>query len=543
MMKTVFAIIALVAVAGGVYFLTGDPSIRRENKTPSPASAGGAFPQDVIGLPEAKPTEEIALEEGGVYDLEIFPVKKKIGDAWVRMLSYNGSVPGPVFRAQEGVSVTIRLKNSGDLETTLHSHGLRLENLFDGVPGVTQEPIRVNDTFEYRLKFPDPGMYWYHPHVRTDYGLETGLYGTYIVDPNESEYWSPANREIPLTLDDIAIGKDGRLVSFDRNETDHTLMGRFGDTMFTNGETDYRFEAKRGEVIRLYLVNTANVRPFNFSIPGARMKLVGADIGRYAREKFVENVVLAPGERRVVEVYFEKAGTLPIEHKTPKKTYRLGEVLVSDEPTVTSLAGEFFTLRENTSVAAEMKPLLDAYLSAVPDKELRLSMTMGERMGTQMSPKGMHEMGGGMMMEDAMMGMGDDGDTIEWEDTMNAMNQGSTTKTLTWKLVDVKTGKENMKIDDWRFKKGDRVKVRAFNDPGSMHPMQHPIHFHGQRFLVLSINGVRNDNPVWQDTTLLAKGDTADILVEMTNPGEWMVHCHIVEHAESGMMMVFRVEE
>lgn len=543
MMKIGIVIALLAVVAGGAYVLTNNPDIRGGKPISSVVPASETFPQDVSDLPEAKPTEEVFLKGGEVYDLEIVPVKKKIGDTWVRMLSYNGSVPGPVLRAPEGADVTIRLKNGGDLETTLHSHGLRLENLFDGVPGVTQEPIKVGDTFEYRLKFPDPGMYWYHPHVRTDYGLEIGLYGTYIVDPKDTGYWSPVNRELSVTLDDIALGRNGRPLPFDRDEPDHTLMGRFGNTMFVNGETKYRLEAKRGEVIRLYLVNTANVRPFDFSIPGAKMKLVGADLGRYAREKFVESVFIAPGERRIVEVYFEKSGTLPIEHRTPEKTYRLGEVSVSDDPIAVSFADAFSVLRQNPSVVAEMNPLLDAYLSREPDKELRLSMAMGEQMGMQMSPHGMHEMGGGMMMENSMMGMGDDDDTIEWEDTMREMNEGSTTKTLTWKFIDGKTGKENMNIDDWKFKKGDRVKIRIVNDTDSMHPMQHPIHFHGQRFLVLSTNGVRNDNPVWQDTLLLPKGDTADIVVDMTSSGDWAAHCHIVEHAEAGMMMVFRVEE
>lgn len=540
MMKIIVAIVIFAAIAGGVYVLTGGPSVRHGGPASSAVPATGVFPQDVSDLPEAKPTPEITLQDGETYDVGIFPVKKKIGDTWVRMLSYNGSVPGPVFRVKEGAEATIRLKNDGDLETTLHSHGLRLENLFDGVPGVTQEPIKVGDTFEYRLKFSDPGMYWYHPHVRTDYGLEAGLYGTYIVDPTDAGYWPKANRELSLTLDDIALGKDGRPLSFDRGETDHTLMGRFGDTMFVNGETDYRFAAAPGEVVRLYLVNTANVRPFDFTIPGAKMKLVGADLGRYARETFVESVMLSPGERRVVDVLFGMPGEFPIEHRTPEKRYALGSVSVSGSPIAVSYAEEFAALRENRAVAEEMNPLFGEYLSKAPDKKLDLTLAMGGMMG---APSGMHRMSGGGMMEDAMMGMGDDGETIEWEDEMAAMNTGSTTKTLTWKLRDAATGKENMRIDDWKFKVGDKVKIRIFNDSSSMHPMQHPIHFHGQRFVVLSTNGVRNADPVWQDTTLLPKGETVDILLELTNPGEWMAHCHIVEHAEAGMMMTFSVEK
>ncbi len=129
---------------------------------------------------------------------------------------------------------------------------------------------------------------------------------------------------------------------------------------------------------------------------------------------------------------------------------------------------------------------------------------------------------------------------IEWEDEMGMMNSNSNSEMVTWKLVDEDTGKENMDID-WKFQKGDVIKLRIFNDPESMHPMQHPIHLHGQRFLVLDTNGERNTNLVWKDTTLVQTGDTVDILVEMSNPGKWMLHCHIAEHLEADMMLGFEV--
>jgi len=117
----------------------------------------------------------------------------------------------------------------------------------------------------------------------------------------------------------------------------------------------------------------------------------------------------------------------------------------------------------------------------------------------------------------------------------------STTDSVKWKLTDTDTKKENMDIA-WKFKKGDMVKIKVFNDPKSMHPMQHPLHIHGQRFVVLTTNGVPSDNLAWKDTTLIQTGDTVELLVEMTNPGKWMFHCHIPEHMESGMMGTFEVE-
>ena len=125
---------------------------------------------------------------------------------------------------------------------------------------------------------------------------------------------------------------------------------------------------------------------------------------------------------------------------------------------------------------------------------------------------------------------------------MSMMNAMSTTDSVKWKIVDDETKKENDEID-WQFKVGEQVKIKIFNDPKSMHPMQHPIHLHGQRFLVLSTDGVRNSNLVWKDTALVPKGATVEILVDMQNPGKWMAHCHISEHLAGDMMFPFEVKE
>jgi FtsP/CotA-like multicopper oxidase with cupredoxin domain len=130
---------------------------------------------------------------------------------------------------------------------------------------------------------------------------------------------------------------------------------------------------------------------------------------------------------------------------------------------------------------------------------------------------------------------------MEWNDAMPMMNYLSTGANVRWFVRDTGSGRENMDIDDWRFTAGDVVKLRFSNQPTSLHPMHHPIHLHGQRFLVLERDGVRNTNFVWKDTAVIPLGSTVDLLVEMSNPGDWMLHCHIAEHLETGMKMVFRV--
>ena len=135
-------------------------------------------------------------------------------------------------------------------------------------------------------------MYWYHPHVREDYGQELGLYGNILVVPDDVDYWAPVNRETLLTLDDILV-EDGKVAPFSRSETTHTAMGRFGNILLVAGEPELALNVRLGEVVRFYLTNTANTRVFSVGLEQARMKLVGADSGRYEHEQRVERVLLA----------------------------------------------------------------------------------------------------------------------------------------------------------------------------------------------------------------------------------------------------------
>ena len=214
------------------------------------------LPTDTDGLVEAVGSEVIDLSDGDEVELRIAPVSKRIGDATVRMLAYNGSIPGPRLRVREGSELVVNVANEADLEATVHWHGLRLDNRYDGTHE-TQDPIPVGGTFTYRIEFPDPGIYWYHPHIREDYGQEMGLYGNILVVPADPEYWTPAHREVLLTLDDVLI-EDGKIAPFGREETTYAAMGRFGNVMLVGGETELSLSAQLGEVVRFYLTKTAN---------------------------------------------------------------------------------------------------------------------------------------------------------------------------------------------------------------------------------------------------------------------------------------------
>jgi FtsP/CotA-like multicopper oxidase with cupredoxin domain len=565
------------------------------------------FATGTAGLPVCAPSSVVELRDGDSYDLHIAPVANQIGDAHVRMLGFNGSVPGPTLHVAQGSEISVRVLNDGDHETTVHWHGLRVDNAYDGVPHETQDPIAVGCEFTYRLRFPDDGVFWYHPHVREDYGLEMGLYGNIIVDPNTEQAWPSVNREAIVTLDDILI-EHGRIASFRVSGPTHTAMGRFGNVMLTGGTTDLTVDSQVGEVVRFFLTNTANTRIFNVSIPGVRMKLVGGDNGRYEREEWVDAVLLAPSERAVVDLEFRDSGTFPIEHRTPTRTYRLGSVVVGDEPVDSSLLDEFETLHGNPGLRSE-RARLDDERRRPADKTLVFTASMpilySEHTGsassyacpmhpevisaepgtcltcgmkliavdtattyvcpmhaeiTSAEPGTCPKCGMKLIAADTVTppAQGNDhhsidedqtdphehdtGDGLEWEDLMPDINAHTDATNMIWKLVDAETGAENTDID-WSFTVGDRVKIRLLNTMDSDHPMHHPFHVHGAgRFLVLERDGQPTDNLVWKDSVLVRAGETVDILLELTEPGFWMAHCHIAEHNQDGMMFSFQVE-
>ena len=533
------SLIATIVITSAIILILG--IVIYNNRDPEISPASGTFSADIMGLTEAKTSETVELKNGDTYDLTASIVKKKVGNSEVKMLAYNGMIPGPFINVDQGAEVTLNFTNNTDVDTTIHSHGVRLENKFDGVPDVTQKEVKPGESFTYKIKFPDEGVYWYHPHIREDYAQELGLYGNYLVVPNDPNYWSPVNREVALFVDDILM-ENGKIATFSKTSADRTLMGRFGNTMLVNGETNYSLQANAGEVIRFYITNSANTRTFNISIPGAKMKLVGADGGKYERETWSGGVLLSPSERAIVEVLFTNAGSYTLQHKTPEKTYTLGTISVVNEKIGTSFEKEFAILRSNKDIQSEIDAFRSSF-SKPADKRLKLTIDMGMQMqGMMQNNTGGHNMnmmGNGEMMSNSQMVAS--GDPIEWEENNAAMNTMSNPEMMKWVIEDVDTDKKNMDID-WKFKVGDKVKIKITNDPNSMHPMQHPIHFHGQQFLVLEKNGVKETNLAWKDTVLVPSGQTIDILLYPTNPGTWMAHCHIAEHLEAGMMMEFKVE-
>jgi FtsP/CotA-like multicopper oxidase with cupredoxin domain len=524
---TLAILIALLAVSGvaGYYFVRN-------------RALAATFTTSVSGLPEAKNTETVSLKDGQTYELKATPVKRSIDGKEVRLLGYNGMVPGPTIQVPQGASIKLKLTNQLDVATTLHPHGVNGDNKSDGLPGITQSQIEQGQTFTQTIRFPDKGVYWYHPHIREDYTQASGLYGNFIVKPKSGADWPVVSREQTLVLSDIALNDSG-ILPFNKTKADHTLMGRFGTVQLVNGKDNYKDTVKTGDVVRYYVTNTASTRVFRLAIANAKLKLAGADNGQYEQEKFVDSVTLGPAERAIVDVYYPKEGSYTIQNATPNQTYILGTVNATPgTPTHPEVADVFAVAQSHPDVTASITPYLNR-LSSATKKRLAIKLDMDMSL--------MHE-SGGMSMNGSMMDMGGmnmssgeaTNDGIEWTDTMEAMNAKSNTNSVKWQLQDLDTGKTDF---NWTFKKGELVNLTVSNSATVMHPMQHPIHIHGQRFLVVAIDGVPQTNLVWKDTVLIPAGKTYTLAVVMDNPGKWMIHCHIPEHLESGMMGTFTVSK
>jgi FtsP/CotA-like multicopper oxidase with cupredoxin domain len=535
--------------------------------------SSATFSTDPSGLEESRRSEIVELADGDAFELRIAPVAKTLGGDRVRMLSYNGSIPGPTLRVRQGSEIAVHVHNDADVDATVHWHGLRLDNQYDGVPHETQDPIATGGRFTYRLRFPDAGLYWYHPHIREDYALDMGLYGSIIVDPADDDHWPAVNREHVVTLDDVLV-EDHQITPFGLDGPTHVAMGRFGNVMLTGGETTLDLHANAGEVVRFYFTNTANTRLFNIAVPGGRMKLVGGDSGRYEHETFVDEVLLSPSERAIVDVLFEQCGVFDLEHRTPGHTYVLGTMAVGDDLVDGAPAAAFAALRTDTELSAE-RHRIATDRDRAPDKTLAFESVMPLLYGDPsvsahewtcpMHPEVSNPEPGtcpscGMKLIPAEPGAAraqdhghtlahghgphdghahDAADGLEWEDLMPEINRASDSSNMFWTLVDRDTGKENAEID-WVFQVGDRVKIRLENGMEQDHPMHHPFHVHGAgRFLVLARDGEPDENLVWKDTVLVRAGETVDILLDVSNAGRWMAHCHIAEHNQSGMMFSF----
>jgi FtsP/CotA-like multicopper oxidase with cupredoxin domain len=414
--------------------------------------------------------------------------------------AYNGTVPGPAIRARQGERLRIYVENRLAEETTVHWHGLRVPNAMDGVPHLTQPPIAPGAAFIYEFDLPDAGTYWYHPHQRSFEQVGRGLYGPLIVEEREP---IRVYRDLTWVLDDWRLLPNAQIAGDFGNLHDSSHNGRVGNTVTVNGRILESFPVRAGERLRLRLINAANARIFALEFQDHRPMVIALDgqpveahepeggrivLGPAMRADLIIDMSGGPGERFTVEDRFYRG-----------LEYRLLDLVYDAAP----------PLREQP---------LDAPLrlaaNTMPEPELATAERHEVRFGGGMM--------GGMMM--AMMG----GRRVD----MREMMRGG----MAWAINGVAATGHVM--DPLLTLRRGRTHLLAMHNDTAWH---HPMHLHGHAFRVTARDGQPTRHQEWQDTVLMAPHERVDIAFVADNPGDWMFHCHILEHQAAGMMGVIRV--
>lgn len=416
-------------------------------------------------------------------------------DVW----SYGGGVPGPTIRAVQGSRLRVNFHNRLPADTTVHWHGLRVPNAMDGVPHLTQPPVPPGGRFTYEFDLPDAGTYWYHSHLRSSEQVERGLYGAIVVEERRPPV---VDRELTWVLDDWRLTREGRLAESFASPHDVAHAGRIGNLVTVNGRAPQDLRVRRGERIRLRLVNAANARIFGLQFDGHSPQVIAIDgqpVAPHAPER--GTVVLAPGMR--TDLLIDAAGR-------PGDSHAVGDVFYPRAAyDLLRLSYEDGVLREPTSSAMQpltANPLAEPDLASAPSHELRFE-------------GGMH---GGLHRAQL------DGRTVEF---MSLLRAGKA-----WAVNGV-VADSHVHEPVLTFRRGQSYRLAFVNDTR----WHHPMHLHGHAFRVISRNGRPTRHREWQDTVLMAPDERVEVAFVADNPGDWMLHCHILEHQDGGMMAVVRV--
>jgi FtsP/CotA-like multicopper oxidase with cupredoxin domain len=426
------------------------------------------------------------------------------GQPETAVLAYNGTVPGPEIRLRQGDRVTIAVENQLIDETTVHWHGIRLPNAMDGVPHLTQHPIAPGATFVYEFDVPDAGTYWYHPHQDSAEQVGRGLSGPLIIEERQP---IRVDRDVVWVLGDWRLLPDAQISGDFRNMHDMSHNGRVGNTVTINGRVPDSFTVRSGERIRLRLINAANARIFRLKFSGHQPTVIACDgqpvephtpaegslvLGTAMRMDLVLDMTGNPGERfQLIDDFYRGLA------------YRVVDLVYGNEP-----------LRErplDTPVALPANTMPEPDVGAAQRHEVTFN---GGMMGGMMMRErgGIGHMGGMMSM-------------------MEMMHTGRI-----W-FINGKSVIGHVMEPMLTLARGKTYVLAMNNETAWWHPM----HLHGHSFRVISRNGAATKYREWQDTVLVAPRERVEVTFIADNPGDWMFHCHILEHQESGMMGVIRV--
>lgn len=419
---------------------------------------------------------------------------------------YNSGVPGPVLRVRRGERIRVAVDNGLDQATTIHWHGVRVPHAMDGVPWVTQRPIEPGGRFVYEFTPTDAGTFWYHPHMHSEEQVGRGLYGALIVEESEPP---EVDRDLTWLLDDWRFTSDGAdLAAGFGNRHDRMHGGRVGNHVTINGRPPQDLRLRRGERVRLRLINAANARIFALRFGGHRPWIIARDgqPGVPVRLDDNEPLLLAPGMR--IDLILDGNGDPGVRHRLRDTFY---EGLEYDLAAIAYAAG-----RPMRTVAERDPPILPANPLAEPD----------------IPAAGRHRitLDGGMMGD--MGGLIVDGAAAATVPDMGASREFG----LVWGLNGVAAARHDV-APALTLARG-RSHVVEIDNRSAWH---HPMHLHGHSFRVIARDGEPTAHREWQDTVLVAPRERVDIALVADNRGDWMFHCHILEHLAGGMMSLLRV--
>lgn len=416
--------------------------------------------------------------------------------------AYNGSLPGPVLRVAQNDRLRVRLQNRLPQDTTIHWHGIRLPNAMDGVPGLTQKPVKPGGRFDYDFVCQDAGTFWYHPHAGNPEQVGRGLYGLLIVDEPQPPQ---VDRDVAWVLSDLRLDKDAQITNDFRHEFDLTHAGRLGNVALMNGRLAQPFAVSAGERIRLRLVNTANARIFDLRFADHAPWLIALDghpLGSPRQLGPQDRVTLGPGMR--ADLILDMTGD-------PGARYSVFDRdLQGREHRLTGLA-----YAEGPSPARERLPV-----AALPANPVRApDLQTAERLPLVL--------GGGMGVPYALSV--DGGPVLD-------MRAAFSRHRMAWSL----NGQAMAEHADhgghsplFELKYGKNYIFEVNNDTS----WPHPLHLHGHVFQVLT-----QPDRAWRDTVLLQPQEKAELALVADNRGHWMLHCHILEHQAAGMMATVSVK-
>lgn len=393
--------------------------------------------------------------------------------------TYNGSVPGPLIDVHVGERLLVHFTNSLPEATTIHWHGVRLPAAMDGTLRM-QEPVPPGGSFDYTFDIQDAGLFWFHPHIRSDEQVEKGLYGV-IRARGKAE--PEVDQESIWVLDDVNILPDGALSTY--LDDNSKMLGRQGNTLLVNGQATPRFTWRSGALQRLRIVNVANGRFFNLSLAGYTWRVIGTDGGPVPNPYETERLLLSPGERYdVLVVPMDAPKTeLTLVNEPYERGHETGEAPPMAVATIEISGEEPLTERSFPETTADVEALEDG----PADHELELN------------------------------------EMLDGENLVFTINDATFPDVP---LIDVRQGD-----------------VRRF-DVINASEMDHPFHLHGTFFQILSANGTTTapERLANKDTVIVPQMSTLRLAARFDEPGGWMYHCHILEHAEGGMMGEIDVE-